>query len=371
MGINVGNKIIHLALAIIFLISFTSIANAGKETMIVGSRLTLSPSIYGNIVTWADTFGNGAAMYDLTTGNITGLGHAENSPSIQGDKITWRDDENITVYNVSTGKEIKLINANAPAVYDDNVVYVRSKYVNCQPAYDQNDEYSSLYLYNLSTNKEVQLIPYEHAIYDFSIYKNKIVWVQGNISTHLGNISIYDIPTKTVSDISIDGRAGSPDIYGSVVVWTEFQNGSTNVYMRDIDKHKTLMIYSNCIGGIVRNPDIYGNIVVWTEDQNESTNVYVRDIAKNETSQIYANWTGSYLSVYGDRIVWMNDSVTGDNYHSDIYMYNTSTAETTRITNSTYASEPAIYDDKIVYIDSRNDPEYQEDRDIYLYDLSA
>ncbi|MPN57483.1 hypothetical protein SDC9_205177 [bioreactor metagenome] len=141
--------------------------------------------------------------------------------------------------------------------------------------------------------------------------------------------------------------------------------------MRDIDKHKTLMIYSNCIGGIVRNPDIYGNIVVWTEDQNESTNVYVRDIAKNETSQIYANWTGSYLSVYGDRIVWMNDSVTGDNYHSDIYMYNTSTAETTRITNSTYASEPAIYDDKIVYIDSRNDPEYQEDRDIYLYDLSA
>jgi len=55
MGINVGNKVIHPALALIFLISFTSIANAGKETMIVGSRLTLSPSIYGNIATWADT----------------------------------------------------------------------------------------------------------------------------------------------------------------------------------------------------------------------------------------------------------------------------------------------------------------------------
>ena len=47
-----GNKIIHLTLVFIFLISFTSIANAGKETMLVSWRLTLSPSIYGNVVTW-------------------------------------------------------------------------------------------------------------------------------------------------------------------------------------------------------------------------------------------------------------------------------------------------------------------------------
>lgn len=47
MGINVGNKIINLAFVLIFLISFTSIANAGKETMIVAERLTFGPSIYG------------------------------------------------------------------------------------------------------------------------------------------------------------------------------------------------------------------------------------------------------------------------------------------------------------------------------------
>ena len=66
----------------------------------------------------------------------------------------------------------------------------------------------------------------------------------------------------------------------------------------------------------------------------------------------------------------MSGSGKGDNFHSDIYMYNISTNEITRITNSTYAREPAIYDDKIVYIDSRSDPENQEERNIYLYNLS-
>lgn len=93
MGIIVGNKIIHLSIVLIFFISFTSIVNAGKETMIIESRLTFSPSIYGDIVTWTETATNSAAMYNLTTGNITGLGRMGNSPSIQGDKVTWWDEE--------------------------------------------------------------------------------------------------------------------------------------------------------------------------------------------------------------------------------------------------------------------------------------
>ena len=330
-GINVGNKIIHLAFAFIFLISFTSIANAGKETMIIGSRLTMSPSIYGDIVTWADTVGNGAAMYNLTTGNITGLGHVGSSPpSIQGDKITWWDEENVIVYNISTGKEIKIVGANTPAIYGDNVVYVRSKYEDCQPASDQNAQYNSLYLYNLSTNKEVQLTPYKHAYFSSSIYENKIVWGQSNrvsSSEWSTNISIYDIPTKRVSDIIRSGRAG---------------------------------------GG-----KIYGNIVVWVEHKNESRDVYMRDIAKHKTRQVTFNGNSTSPDVYGDRIVWERIYRGGDNRSSDIYMYNISTNETTRITNSIYASEPAIYDDKIVYIDSRSDTKHQEDRDIYLYNLTA
>ncbi len=330
MGINVGNKIIHLSLALIFLISFTSIANAGKETMIIGSRLTLSPSINGNIVTWAETTTNSAAMYNLTTGNITGLGHIGSSPFIQGDKVTWWDEENVIVYKISTGKEIKIVNVSTPAIYGDNLVYVRSKSIDGQPASYQNDMYNSLYLYNLSTNKEIQLTPYKPAHFSSSIYGNKIVWTQAkqvNSSEWSMNISIYDIPTKRVSDISRTGGAGGGKIYENIVVWVEHQNGSRDVYMRDIAKHKTHQV---TFDGNSTSPD-----------------------------------------VYGDRIVWENAYWVGNNLSSDIYMYNISTNETTCITNSTYAREPAIYDDKIVYMDSRNDPEYQEDRDIYLYNLSA
>jgi beta propeller repeat protein len=330
MGINVGNKIIHLILALIFLISFTSIASAGKETMIIGSRLTLSPSIYGNIVTWADTFGNGAAMYNLTTGNITGLGHAGDSPSIQGDKITWWDEDSVIVYNISTGKEFKIVNASTPAIYGDNLVYVRSKYADGQPASYQSAEYNSLYLYNLSTNEETQLTPYEHAHFGSSIYGNKIVWTQANqvnSSEWSTNISIYDISTKRVSDI---GRSGT------------------------------------AAGG-----KIHGNIIVWVDHKNKSRDVYMRDIAQHKTRQVTFNGNSTSPDVYGDRIVWESAYWVGNNLSSDIYMYNISTNETTRITNSTYAREPAIYDDKIVYMDSRNDPEYKEDRDIYLYNLSA
>lgn len=291
MGINVGNKIIHLTLVFIFLISVTSIANAGKETMIVGWRLTSSPSIYGNIVTWSDTFGNGVFMYNLTTGNITGIGHAENSPSIQGDKVTWRDNGNITVYNISIGKEIEIVNASAPAVYGDNVVYVRSKSADGQPVYYQNDQYNSLCLYNLSTNEEIQLTPYEHATYSASIYGNKIVWRrsnQVNSSEWSTNIFIYDIPTKRVSDISRSGRAG--------------------------------------------NGKIYGNIVVWVEHKNESRDIFMRDIAKHKTRQVTFDGNSISPDVYGDRIVWRREHSAEDNCSSGIYMYNISTNETTRIT---------------------------------------
>lgn len=153
-----GEKIIHIAFALIFLINFTSIANAGKK--------------------------------------------------------------------------IEIVNASTPAIYGDNLVYVRSKSVDGQYAYYQHDQYNSLYLYNLSTSEEIQLTLYEHATYGASIYGDKIVWSRSNQVNPGGystNISIYDIPTKRVSDISRIGRAGDGKIYENIVVWVEHKNGLMNI----------------------------------------------------------------------------------------------------------------------------------------------
>ena len=212
-------------------------------------------------------------------------------------------------------------------------MYVRSKSVDGQPVSYQNDGSNSLYLYNLSTNEETQLTLYEHATYSASIYGNKIVWSRSNQVNPSGwstNISVYDILTKRVSDISRTGRADDGKIYGNIVVWVEHKNGLMNV-----------------------------------------KDVYVRDIAKHETRQITFDGNSTCPNVYDDRIVLEKTYREGEKWSSDVYMYNISTSETIRITNSTYASEPAIYDDKIVYMDSRNTPEYPEEGDIYLYNLSA
>jgi hypothetical protein len=260
------------------------------------------------------------------------IGHAGNSPSIQGDKITWWDEINVITYNISTGKEIEIVNASAPAIYGDNLVYVRSKYADGQPAYYQNDQHNSLYLYNLSTHKEIQITPYEHATYSASIYGNKIVWGrtnQENPDEWSTNLSIYDISTKRVSDISRTGRASGGKIYGNIVVWTEDQNGS-RVYMRDIAKHKTHQV---TFDGNSISPDVYGDRIVWRREY------------------------------------WSRDNWSRDNWSSGIYMYNISTNETTHITH--YIDDPAIYVDKIVYIGPGNDTEDQADNIIYLYNLSA
>lgn len=200
--------------------------------------------------------------------------------------------KNVVVRNIFTGKEVEIVNASTPAIYGDNLVYVRSKYENGQPAYDQNAEYNSLYLYNLSTNKEVQLIPYTHAQFGThsqwgsSIYGNKVVYGlanQVNSNEWSTNIFIYDIPTKRVSDISRTGRTGGGKIYGNIVVWIEYKNRLMNVmdvYMRDIAKHETRQV---TFDGNPTNPDIYGDRIAlekYTEKEKSGRVTFICTISQ-------------------------------------------------------------------------------------------
>jgi len=80
-------------------------------------------------------------------------------------------------------------------------------------------------------------------------------------------------------------------------------------------------------------------------------------------TQITTSGSAENPAIYGDRIVW----VDGRNSGSDIYMYDLSTKKETRITKSGSAENPAIYEDRIVYQDNRNG----NWGDIYMYDLST
>jgi beta propeller repeat protein len=95
------------------------------------------------------------------------------------------------------------------------------------------------------------------------------------------------------------------------------------------------------------------------------------DLSTSKKTQITTNKSSQYSpAIYGNKIVWKDYR----NENIDIYMYNLSTQKETQITTSGGVTEPDIYGDRIVY------RKYSRQRlpfddvffsDIYMYDLTA
>ncbi|WP_082105938.1 PKD domain-containing protein [Methanosarcina sp. 1.H.T.1A.1] len=296
-----------------------TIASAGTENKLTqDERLTLRTSIYGNYVFWTECAGNDVHAYDLTTGNLTDItgNSAGSNLNAYGDKVVWTSDsETVYMYDISTGNETLIASGRRiPDIYGNYIVYTNNYY------YGEDHQNDGIYLYDLNTHNETKIA----AVYSFpAIYGKKVVWSQEN-SSNAYDIYLYNISTQQTGKIT-----------------------TTNSSMPESEL------------------DIYGNIVVWTE----SGNVYMYDIASNKTTQVTSNVSAYQPAIYGNWIVYtVGDPYSGGN--KDIYMYEISAARTTRITTSNLAFSPSVYGDKIVYADCRNNPEFCEGRDIYLYDLS-
>jgi beta propeller repeat protein len=89
-------------------------------------------------------------------------------------------------------------------------------------------------------------------------------------------------------------------------------------------------------------------------------------------TQITTSGSVERPAIFSDKIIWQdyrNDNGTG--VITDIYMYNLSTSQETQITTSGTAYNPAIYGDRIVWQDGRNGKFSLEKSDIYMHDLST
>jgi PGF-pre-PGF domain-containing protein len=300
------------ALVLFFLILGSSGASAGTETQLThNALLTDSTAIYGNIVTWSETAGNGVHVYDIAAGKEINVGSTGGgNVRVCGNNIIWADmDGNIRMYDVSTDNWTTISSdGDLPDIYGNYVVYTKYYYI-------QDNKNDDIYLYDLNTHNETKIA----SVHGYpAIYDKKVVWSQAN-SNNGYDIYKYDISTNQTSIITTaDSYVSKLDIYGNVVVWTE----SYKVYMYDMASHKTTQV--------------------------------------TNTGQAYDP------AIDGDRIVY----TLSESHSSDIYMYEISTARTTRITTSTRAFSPSIYEDKIIYADLRN-PENPDVRDIFLYDLSS
>jgi len=304
-----------------------SVVSAGKETQITyDGRLIVTTSIYGNIITWAETATGSTIAYDITTRKIFGVSADANSNiPVYDNKILSVDrlSQCIVVYDASTGNKTDLAPVGCRAtnldIYGDNILYTIPS---------DNYSYTNVYLYNLTTRKETQLTTGESGYYSAAIYGNKVVWKKVDEKVRQADIYIYDIPTHQMSNISA--------------------SGSASVY------------------------DIYGNIVVWLESHKGKRDIYIHDIAKHKTTRVTKSGTASQPAIYGNRIVYTNSSSVCGKLSHNIYMYEISTGKTTKITSSGSADDPDIYCNKIVYIDYRShNSNNLEGSDVFLYDLSA
>ncbi|AKB36716.1 cell surface protein [Methanosarcina siciliae C2J] len=209
-----------------------------------------------------------------------------------------------------------------------------------------------------------------------SIYGDKVVW------SYWGKIHLYDLKTGNDTIITMPEHyyASHPAIYDNKIVCCLINVNENPVRRR-------LYVYDilNSTGSLIAEklsycvPDIYGDRIVWAEERNYKTDIYMYNISTQMKTQITTSGSASNPSIHENKIVWVgygdNGTIIDKNNNSigrlDLYMYDLSTSKETRITTSGLVSNPAIYNDRIVWQDSRNSDFTKGRGDVYMYNLST
>lgn len=314
------SKIILAVLAFICLIGLISIASAAQITKI---GIGHDPAVYGNKITWSDTDGS-IHIYDLIAKKDIKISSSKTSyPAIYGNKLVWHDESSgtsrLTVYDIPSGARSYItqdVDSNSiPAIYGNRVVwdsndnvYMRDISTSTQTmiaagtnpdiydtkityTYDSGDR-PQAYVYDVATKTKIKASS-GGDLYNPHIYGNKVIW--SDFNTRIGYISMYDLPTKKIIDVTSDNtNSGDPnnpdcgcdtgfhnDIYGDKIVYSKITNdcmGNAGVYVYDIGTAQRTRIFDTG-NSVFTTPNIYNNIVVWGMDEGAfSHDIYVCDL---------------------------------------------------------------------------------------------
>jgi TolB protein len=175
--------------------------------------------------------------------------------------------------------------------------------------------------------------------------------------------------------------------FGDMIVWEDYRHAdgyeTTDIYAYDLSTGQEMRITNNT--SLKYSPVIYGDKIAWEDNRNGNWDIYVYNLSTSTETRITLNGSDQYApSLYEDRLVWLDGRHGGGSLdvdywpegNWDIFMYNLSTSTGIRITtNESWKIFPAIYGDRILWVDGRNgEPLYSHqivDGDLYMYDLST
>ena len=257
----------------------------------------------------------------------------------------------------------------SPSVYENNIVWN-----------DNRDGNREIYLIDISTKQETritnnpsdQLSPFIHGkniVYSDNRNNNYDVFVYNS-----GNDNIFgttdDITEKQITTNTSDQIVEC--IQGNRLVFRDTRNGNKDIYIYDLgndgifgtnDDISERQITTNTSDQF--SPEIYKNIVAWEDYRNSALDpdIYIYDLSTGQERWIAK---GFVPAIYEDKIVYYNNR----NNNMDVFMFDLSTGQETRITNNPYSqNRPRIYGNMIVWQDTRNSGTLSND--IYCFDLST
>ncbi len=375
-----------------------------KTGLVIGSCLL------GSLV-----YSNRAEALTIIEQQITTNALEQYSPDIHQDKIVWMDRRNgnpdIYMKDLATNNEIPISTnpswQESPVIYGTKIVW----------ADDQNGSYD-IYMYDLGPDGiygtaddigEVRITTNGASQYNPKIYGTKIVWYDYRNFVGFFQADIY------MYDLGLDGLFGTaddsgeiqittntddqwnPSVYDTKVVWKDYKNGNWDIYMYDLgpdgiygtaDDIGEVQITTNpahqggncCVGDY--GPNIYGTRIVYEDWRNGNADIYMYDLGPDgiygtadDSGEVQITTDTADQgnpAIHGNKIVWFD----WRNGNGDIYMYDLGldglfgtaddSGEVQITTDTAGQGNPAVYLDKIVWSDWRNDPGDWSNLDIYM-----
>ena len=204
------------------------------------SRVISNPAIYENKIVWSDRRNDNPFNYDDEDAlflfdyvtkkeqEIFYSNSTKTDPDIYKNKVVWQDeiDDNFSIklFDLNTEKLKDISNGGLdfdPRIWGNYIFYSQR---------DTKGNFD-LIIYNIENNQEKR-IPNSYNLYDYDIFKDKVVWSDENKRIYLYDISEEKL-TKII-EVSDGKKVWNPTIWDDKIVFASNKDGDSSIYLYEL-----------------------------------------------------------------------------------------------------------------------------------------